>query len=242
MPTSKITFCILVAMEDEAQRMIDQFQLQKNSKAASLALPFQHFSGHYHNLQLHLITSGKDSRFNVDNIGSEAATLMAHDAISRYKPDFIISAGTAGGFANKGAKIGTLYLSAEQFIYHDRIVPLPGFKESSIGSYLGWDTTEAAQVLNIKRGIISTGSSLKKSPADIEVIESFNAVAKEMEAAAIAWVANLHKTPVLALKSITNLVDLDNLSEQEFVTHFDSACQSLADGMLDLMNYFNDFH
>ena len=38
-----------------------------------------------------------------------------------------------------------------------------------------------------------------------------------MEAAAIAWVAMLYKTPIIAIKSITNLLDHDNASEKEFI-------------------------
>jgi len=88
--------------------------------------------------------------------------------------------------------------------------------------------------------VISTGSSLEKSDKDILVIDKHNAVAKEMEAAGIAWVAMLFKIPMLALKSITNLLDEDNQSEAEFLKNLAYASQCLHDKVLELVDYLQN--
>ena len=61
--------------------------------------------------------------------------------------------------------------------------------------------------LQLKRGIISTGNSLDKTERCLELMAASGAAVKEMEAAAIGWVAWLFHKPFLAVKSITDLVD-----------------------------------
>lgn len=231
---------ILMAMQEEAQPLIDNLELLENSAALHPKLPMRCFQKKIGSLSLFVVVSGLDKRHKVDNIGSEAATLMAYEAITELQPDLIISAGTAGGFAQKGAQIGTIYISEEHFVYHDRHVPLPGFVESAVGKYPAYPVSRLAKNLHLQCGVISTGSSLEKSDKDIVVIEQHNAVAKEMEAAAIAWVAMLFDTPMFALKSITNLVDEDNKSEQEFINNFKQASHNLTNKLLELIDYLQN--
>jgi len=231
---------VLMAMREEAQPIIDSLSLQENKDAFHLQLPMRCFQNQVGSLQVSLVISGIDDRHQVDNIGSEAATLMAYEAITQLCPDLLISAGTAGGFASRGAQIGTIYVSEEHFVYHDRHVPLPGFDESSVGKYPALKASRLAKNLHLKAGVISTGSSLEKSDKDILVIDAHNAVAKEMEAAGIAWVAMLFKVPMLALKSITNLLDEDNQSEAEFLKNLAYASQCLHDKVLELVDYLQN--
>ena len=48
-----------------------------------------------------------------------------------------------------------------------------------------------------------------------------------MEAAAIAWVTALTKTPFLALKVVTDIVDGDRPSHEEFLENLHKAAESL---------------
>lgn len=64
----------------------------------------------------------------VDRIGSQAATLAAWETIRVFNPDLIISAGTAGGFKNREANIGDVYLSTEAIKYHHRHIPVEHFE------------------------------------------------------------------------------------------------------------------
>lgn len=228
--------CLLMAMRDEALPIISELAL-KPVELLPDYLPFQMFQGQLDELIVSLVVSGRDPRYDVDNIGTQAATLMAYVAIEHLKPDLVISAGTAGGFARQGADIGTVYLSSDRFVYHDRRVPLPGFDESGIGHYPAMDVSNMASDLELPVGVISTGSSLEKSERDIEVIEGYNAVAKEMEAAAIAWVCWIRQQPFLAIKSITNLLDQPGASEQQFVHNLKFACSQLQQQVIRVLDY-----
>lgn len=229
-----------MAMQDEAAPLISHFELTENSTCFPDALPFRCFQKQIDNLLVSLVTSGIDAAYGVDNIGCEPATLMAHESISRLAPDVLVSAGTAGGFASKGAQIGTLYTSEKHFIFHDRIVPLPGFSDAAIGCFPALDVSQLVQDLELESGVISSGSSLEKNPKDQHIIDQHNAVAKEMEAAAIAWVASLHQTPFFAVKSITNLIDELNQSEQEFIKNFDVSVTALNNKLIELVDYLQN--
>jgi len=228
---------ILMAMQEEANLLISSLNLVENKTVLSEMLPFRCFQIKLAKSHLSLITSGIDHRNQVDNIGCEAATLMAYESIGQLDPDILISAGTAGGFSDKGAEIGSVYASDNYFIFHDRVVPLPGFRESAIGRFPAANIGKMINDLALQSGIISTGSSLEKNVKDNHILGEHPVVAKEMEAAAIAWVAMLHDIPMFAIKSITNLVDQENQSETEFVKNFDYSVKCLHDKLLKVINY-----
>jgi 5'-methylthioadenosine nucleosidase len=238
--------CILMAMAQEAQPLIKHYNLKLNQHGLAHNLPMQCYQGKVGALTVSLVIAGYDPRFNdeqgqfVNHIGSEAATLMAYAVIQKLKPDLMISAGTAGGFSAKGADVGTVYLSHKHFIYHDRHVPLTGYSESALGLYPTLNTSKMASALGLEQGVISTGSSLEKSDKDIAAIQQFDAVAKEMEAAAIAWIAQLFNLPFFAVKSITNLVDHDNQSEVEFVNNLEIAVDNLTSELIRVINYMQN--
>lgn len=53
------------------------------------------------------------------------------------------------------------------------------------------------------------------------------AVVKEMEAAAIAWVAQLFKKPMFCVKAVTDIVDGDKATQEEFLANLHSAAAAL---------------
>ncbi len=231
---------ILMAMQTEADRIIKALNLVNRSQTFSETLPFKCYQLHKLNQTISLVTSGKDQDHQVDYIGSEAATLMAHESIRLLAPDVLINAGTAGGFCKRNASIGSIYASDKYFVYHDRMVLLPGFQDSAIGRYPALNIRRLANDLNMVSGVISTGSSLEKNPKDEKILDRENVVAKDMEAAAIAWVAKLHKVPMFAIKSITNLVDEENQSEKEFLKNFNFSVGRLSDKLIEIITYLDN--
>lgn len=228
---------LIMAMEDEARPIIDELGLNYKGKLLD-PLPMEFYEGKFNNLYIDLVTSGKCDRYNVDHIGPQAAILNTATAIGRLQPDLIINPGTAGGFVSAGANIGDVYLSYPMICYHDRRIPLPGFDAYGIGSYYCYDTREIAATLRLKTGIVSTGSSLDFTDKDLELIKSYGGVVKEMEAASIAWVADLYKTPFFAVKSITDLVDSSTPTEDEFLKNLASASIALSREVLRIIEYF----
>jgi len=222
------TILLLVAMQAEADPIIRTLNLHPTQRLTDAQLPFKTYGINRTDQHIVLLVSGIDPRYRVDNIGTQAATLMAYVGIEQFQPDLVISVGTAGGFALRGAKIGTVYLSDDEFIFHDRQIPLAGFDEQGIGHYPAVNVRALAKQLNLPFGKISSGSSFTKNPDQMEAILKSGAVAKEMEAAAIAWVCWLKQTPCMAVKAITNLLDKGESSQQQFTENFSVAIQSLS--------------
>ena len=53
------------------------------------------------------------------------------------------------------------------------------------------------------------------------------AAVKDMEAAAIAWVTEQTRTPLVAIKVVTDIVDGDRATEEEFLENLSTAASSL---------------
>lgn len=81
---------------------------------------------------MHLAHNGKCEKFMVDRVGTNAATLTSYLAIQAFKPDLVISTGTAGGFKARDAAIGSIFVSTA-ILNHDRRIPLPGFDVFGVG-------------------------------------------------------------------------------------------------------------
>lgn len=77
---------------------------------------------------MHLAQNGPSEEYGICKVGTSAAFLTTYLAIDAFKPELVISAGTAGGFESNGAEIGSIFVSTTT-VNHDRRIPLPGFKE-----------------------------------------------------------------------------------------------------------------
>jgi nucleoside phosphorylase len=62
-----------------------------------------------------------------------------------------------------------------------------------------------------------------------------------MEAASVAWVSAMNNIPFAALKVITDLVDGEIATEDEFVTNLRYASNRLSEGILSLVHELQDF-
>lgn len=90
------------------------------------------YTGKVAGLTVHLAHNGTCDKFDVDKVGTNAATLTTYLAIAAFRPDLVISSGTAGGFKAHGAQIASVFVSTATQ-NHDRRVPLPGFDKSGVG-------------------------------------------------------------------------------------------------------------
>ena len=227
--------CFIVAMAAEAKPLIQHFGLMHQGGRFGQA-PSQVYQGNYKNIEITLVTNGKDADTGFDYIGCEAATLSTHLAIAYYHPDIIINAGTAGGFASKGAKIGDVYLGHKYIVFHDRRVDIPGWNRMGQGYFPCIDSDEIARLGGFKQGICTTGSSLDMTEDDAEQMRQTGGEVKDMEAAAVAWVAQLYKTPILCVKAITDLVGADRPTAQQFDDNLSMATQKLKDACFKIVD------
>lgn len=177
-----------------------------------------------------LVVSGKCTSHGVDRIGSQGLNLVAWEAIKAFKPDILINAGTAGGFKANGSIPGDVYVSAESIKYHDRLFyPDLHFLSYGIGSYQCLPIPSIARRIGLKEGVISSGGSLLSSQQENDQMIKNNAAVKEMEAAGIAEVAQMHGVPFIGLKIITDLVDTEDCPQNQFTNNFDKLIAHLAD-------------
>lgn len=220
--------CFIIAMEAEAVSIIENLSLDEVANFAP-GLPMRAWSGLYGSDQISVVVNGKDTDYKLDLIGTQAATLSTHLAINHFKPDLIISAGTAGAFQSKGAKIGEVYLSYPHVVFHDRRVDIPGWDKMGVGRFPVYDVREIALALKLKTGVVTTGNSLDMPETDEATIRTIGGEIKEMEAAAVAWVASLHNVPMFCIKSVTDLVDSAHPTHEQFLSNLRLAVESLTD-------------
>ena len=79
---------------------------------------------------------------------------------------------------------------------------------------------------------MTTGNSLDAHDVDRDIMTQNDASVKDMEAAAIAWVTEHSNTPFLALKVVTDIVDGDQPTHEEFMENLGTAAKSLEKNLL----------
>lgn len=169
---------------------------------------------------------GKCPRFGVDCVGTVPAALAAYAALSALRPDLLLNAGTAGGFRARGGAVGDVYISSASR-HHDRRIEIPVFDAYGVWEAQAAPAAKLAQALGFKLGLVSSGNSLNCSEQEREALDACGAHVKEMECAAIAIVAAFFKTPFFAVKAITDIVDGDRVSADEFGENLAAAAAAL---------------
>uniref|UniRef100_A0A803LGK6 Nucleoside phosphorylase domain-containing protein n=1 Tax=Chenopodium quinoa TaxID=63459 RepID=A0A803LGK6_CHEQI len=174
----------------------------------------------------------------VDSVGTVSASLVTYATIQALKPDLIINAGTAGGFKAKGAAIGDVFLASE-VAFHDRRIPIPVFDLYGVGLRQAFSASNILKELNLKLGRLSTGDSLDMSPQDEASITANDATLKDMEGAAVAYVAELLKVPAIFLKAVTDIVDGDKPTAEEFLQNLAGVTAALDDTIAKMVDFIN---
>jgi len=223
-----------MALETEAKPTIENLGLS-TPKLLAAPMPFLLHAGTVDDAEIQLVTLGNDPATGVQLVGTQPAAVACDLICRKLKPDVIINAGTAGGFISRGGQIGKLYLCGGPFFFHDRRIALPGYGAYGEGSYQTSNVDTLCEQLGFESGITSSGDSLDMVDADADRIHRFEATAKDMEAAAIAWVTTQHGIPLVALKSITDLVDGEHPTEVEFLANLEAASHSLGEGLIRLV-------
>ena len=164
---------------------------------------------------------------------------MSYLALDKLQPDLAITAGTAGGFRCHGASIGDVYLGTS-FAHHDRRIPLPSFDAYGVWAVPAHPAPSLAAACALKQGGVTTGNSLDWHEADMAAMRSSGAVVKEMEAAGVAWSAHLFGVPLLALKAVTDIVDGENATADEFVANLSKATAALHDKLAAVLAWVGE--
>lgn len=230
---------IVIAMQTEAMPVVNKFQLKEDPEAVfPKGVPWVWYHGIYKDLNINLVWPGKDSTLGVDSVGTVSASLVTYAAIQALQPDLIINAGTAGGFKAKGACIGDVYL-VSHVAFHDRRIPIPVFDLYGVGLRQAYSTPNLLKEHGLKVGKLSTGDSLDTSPQDEASITANDAVVKDMEGAAVAYVADLLKVPAIFVKAVTDIVDGDKPTAEEFLQNLATVTAALDQAVTQVVDFIN---
>jgi len=225
---------LLFAMEDEALPLIRRLELADKGFLAE-PMPMRWYDGAVGPLRVDVVVMGSDRRFGIDCIGTQPSAVAAQIALDKLDPDLLINAGTCGGFIARGGEIGKVYLTGGPFFFHDRRIPLAPFEKYADGGWQLCDVNHWANELGLEQGAVSSGNSLDMNADDAARIARVNTVAKDMEAAAIAWVADQYEKPLCAVKAVTDLVDGEHPTHEEFERHLHTASDALSEAVERLL-------
>lgn len=231
---------IIIAMQTEAQPIVTQFQLEEDDDKSLFpkGVPWVRYHGKYKDLAIDLVWPGKDSTLGVDSVGTISASLVTYASIQALKPDIIINAGTAGGFKEKGVNIGDVYVASD-VAFHDRRIPIPVFDLYGTGARSTFSTPNLIKDLNLKVGKLSTGDSLDMSPHDEAAILANEASIKDMEGAAVAYVADMFSVPSIYIKAVTDIVDGEKPTAEEFLQNLVAVTAALDQAVAQVIEYIN---
>ncbi|PSS12046.1 5'-methylthioadenosine/S-adenosylhomocysteine nucleosidase [Actinidia chinensis var. chinensis] len=233
------TIVIIIAMQTEALPLVNKFQLKEDHDSVfPKGVPWVRYCGTYKDLNINIIWPGKDTVLGVDSVGTVSASLVTYASIQALQPDLIINAGTAGGFKAKGASVGDIFLASD-VAFHDRRIPIPVFDLYGVGLRQALSTPNLLKTLNLKVGKLSTGDSLDTSPQDEASIISNHATVKDMEGAAVAYVADLLKVPAIFVKAITDIVDSDKPTAEEFLQNLAAVTAALDQAVTGVVDFIN---
>jgi len=242
---------IAIAMEAEASPFVNHLDLQPDTAFFPTETPFQAFRGKRNSCGLTVITNGKDTvtKTGVDNVGTVPASLATFLSLQKLKDggdsaDLLINAGTCGGFKRKGAEIGDVFLTTA-VANHDRRIAIPGFDKYGIGRIESASVENLASHLDAKLGVCTTGNSLDFTEVDSRHMSendaSFSNVSvKDMEAAAIAWSAEMFDVPHFGVKVVTDIVDGDKPTDEEFMSNLASASIALQGTLPKIIDFICD--
>mmetsp|Transcript_5172 Transcript_5172/g.11226 ORF Transcript_5172/g.11226 Transcript_5172/m.11226 type:complete len:251 (-) Transcript_5172:248-1000(-) len=237
---------IAIAMEAEATPFVNHLDLQPDASFFPSETPFSAFRGKHNNCDLTVITNGKDNIHGtgVDNVGTVPASVATFLALQKLQGNddpahLLINAGTCGGFRRKGASIGDVFLTTA-VANHDRRIAIPDFTPYGVGRIESTSVENLAGALDYKLGVCTTGNSLDFHELDSHHMLQNDASVKDMEAAAIAWSAEIWNVPHFGVKVVTDIVDGEKPSHEEFMENLGTAAQSLQSALPKVIDYVCD--
>ncbi|MBU8879480.1 5'-methylthioadenosine/S-adenosylhomocysteine nucleosidase [Bacillus sp. FJAT-29790] len=163
-------------------------------------------------------------------IGKVNAAMSTTILLERFKPDFVINTGSAGGL-NPELNVGDAVISTEvrhhdvdvtAFGYEYGQVPqLPAaFEADSRLVQIAENCAQEIKDIQVVRGLIATGDSFMNDPVRVDFIrDKFTDLqAVEMEAAAIAQVSYQFGTPFVVIRSLSDIAGKESgISFEQFL-------------------------
>lgn len=208
---------IIGAMEEEVIILRNKLENTKQDVIAGS----QFTEGTYKGIEVVLLKSG---------IGKVNAALSTTLLLDRYKPDYVINTGSAGGF-HEALNVGDVVISTE-VRHHDVDVTAFGYEYGQVpglpAAYkadpglleIAVKKAEEINDIQVVKGLIATGDSFMNDPVRVDYIRTKfqDLFAVEMEAAAIAQVCHQFETPFVVIRALSDIAGKEsNLSFEQFL-------------------------
>lgn len=227
---------IVCALRGEAKPLIELGGF-KETAPFDADLPMRYYEGKVGSATVLLAVNGVDSRYAVDQIGTNAAALSTYLLLQHFKPDILINLGTAGGIGAQDVAIGDVCVGQGNVHLHDRRIPVKQFLDYAVGAYPTLPAAKLIRELGLKIASVSTGNSFGCNETERNQLTAARSTLVDMEAAAIAWVAWEKKIPFLPIKGVSDLIDVEASSEQQFNANFKSVNSAVAVKTLEVIKH-----
>lgn len=186
---------IIVAMDKELQLLLPMLNERKASD-----------DGRYHTGTL----AGHDIIATKCGIGKVNAALGASDMIAAFAPDIVVNSGVAGGTGatSNPARVLDVVLASE-VAYHDVWCgpgTVPGEAAGCPARFTCPLPDDVSERLGVRRGLIASGDIFVDRRQDLDRILGLypEAIAVDMESAAIAHTCHMRGVPFVCLRVISD--------------------------------------
>lgn len=196
---------IIGAMQEEVEILKNDIKNMETKKLAHVEV----YTGELYGVDVVLMQSG---------IGKVNAAMTAALLIEQYQPEYVINTGSAGGLGSQLA-VGDMIIS-EQVLHHDvnatafgyALGQVPGMPETYPADEQLMELVKTAietHNLSAHKGLIVSGDSfIGSAEQKQEILNNFpQALAVEMEAAAIAQVCYQYKMPFIITRAVSDLAN-----------------------------------
>lgn len=208
---------IIGAMDEEVNILKDKIEEIQETKIAGSEFWTGTINGH----EIILSKSG---------IGKVNAAICTTLLLDRYKPDYVINTGSAGGF-HKDLNVGDVVISSS-VVHHDVDVTAFGYDYGQVPQLPAMFTPDAKLVsaalagatsiedIEVVKGLIATGDSFMNDPQRVEFVRGQfdNLYAVEMEAASVAQVCYQFSVPFVIIRALSDIAGKEsNISFEQFL-------------------------
>lgn len=205
------------AMEEEVTILRDKMEIEKVEVYGNC----EYTIGKLNNKDVVLLRSG---------IGKVNAAMSTTILLEKYKPNYVINTGSAGGY-DPNLEVGDVVISTE-VCHHDvdvtafgyeygQVPKLPAtFKADEKLIHLAVEGAKEINQFQVVKGLIATGDSFMDDPKRVEFVRGKfpELKAVEMEGAAIAQVCYQFNTPFVVIRSLSDIAGKQsNISFEQFI-------------------------
>lgn len=199
---------IIVAMQAELDSLLQAMENVEKMEVNS----FDFYGGHLGQNEVVAMQCG---------IGKVNAAVGALTLIEGWRPDAVINTGIAGGTGQGAGMLDVV--AGEKVAYHDvwcgpGNLPgqVQGFPPAFTGATDLFGIPELARQGKVKCGLIASGDRFISTPEDLRQVLAVqpDAIAVDMESAAIAQVCAIRGLPFLAIRVISDTPGIENHLDQ----------------------------